>query len=385
MHTCRTGLASLLIMCTPLHAGASFWDQFRDDDGWFDVSDWVLENATGFMPVPIAITEPAVGAGAGLAALFFHPPDDYSADNYAGDAVSQAEFVMPNITAVAAGITENDSWFVGGGHIAHWKDDRIRYEGMLGYASLNLRFYGLDNSSTLFDNGQKFTADALFVSQPFSFRMGRSNFFLGAEWEYRDMETKFDLGTGIPEIDNITLDTRLSGLGFFVEYDDLDNAFTPNTGISAKVSMMRRDEAIGSDWEFNELEARLHVYGKLGSQIIVGGRIEASFVDGDVPFFSVPYVDLRGIPALRYQGESVLLSEVEGRWAVHPRFSAIGFIGLGKAATSWRDLTSADSRVTRGAGVRYFIARKLGMHVGLDVAEGPEDTHYYLTFGSAWD
>ena len=40
--------------------------------------------------------------------------------------------------------------------------------------------------------------------------------------------------------------------------------------------------------------------------------------------------------------------------------------------------------MTQGLGVRYFVARKLGLHAGIDVARGPEDTHYYLTVGYAW-
>ena len=50
----------------------SFFDQFFDPlDGQFDTSDWLQSNS-GFLPVPIIITEPAVGTGLGLAAVFFH-------------------------------------------------------------------------------------------------------------------------------------------------------------------------------------------------------------------------------------------------------------------------------------------------------------------------
>jgi hypothetical protein len=34
--------------------------------------------------------------------------------------------------------------------------------------------------------------------------------------------------------------------------------------------------------------------------------------------------------------------------------------------------------------LRYEIARKFGLHVGIDVARGPEDTAFYLQVGSAW-
>jgi hypothetical protein len=93
---------------------------------------------------------------------------------------------------------------------------------------------------------------------------------------------------------------------------------------------------------------------------------------------------MRGIPAMRYQGESVAVAETEARWAFHKRISAVGFIGIGKAAKSWGDINDASSRVAKGLGIRYNAARKLGMHLGVDVAKGFEDTYWYLTMGSAW-
>jgi len=55
---------------------ASFFEQFIDPhDNKFDASNWLL-NKKGFLPVPIIITEPAVGYGAGVALLFFHPKKD---------------------------------------------------------------------------------------------------------------------------------------------------------------------------------------------------------------------------------------------------------------------------------------------------------------------
>ena len=378
----KTATAAVIACLLTTPAFADSWlDQFKDDeDGWLDVSDWVLENSSGFMPVPITITEPAVGAGLGVAALFFHAPKDYD------PAAEQEGFVDPDITAVAAGATENGTWFVGGGHFAQWRNDTIRYEGVLGYAEVNVKFYGADESGqATYSDGVEFKGEALFIQQPLSFRMGGSDFFLGAEWEYMVMETRPDLGTGIPEIDELVLDVQLSGLKAFLKYDAVDNSFTPNSGLNAEVGISRNDKSIGSDFEYNELEAKMHWYRQFGEKFVLGTRLEAQTVSGDVPFFSVPFIGLRGIPALRYQGEAVVVGEFEARWAMHPRISAIGFVGGGRAADKWGDLGSATTRTTRGAGVRYFIARKLGMHVGVDVAKGPEDTHYYMTFGSAWD
>ena len=69
--------AGLLILFWFAAAQASsFFDQFIDPtDGKFDTSNWLL-NKKGFLPVPIIVTEPAVGYGGGAALLFFHAKRD---------------------------------------------------------------------------------------------------------------------------------------------------------------------------------------------------------------------------------------------------------------------------------------------------------------------
>ena len=50
----------------------SFFDQFLDPkDGKLDASQW-LSGRSGFLPIPLIISDPAVGYGAGLAVAFFH-------------------------------------------------------------------------------------------------------------------------------------------------------------------------------------------------------------------------------------------------------------------------------------------------------------------------
>lgn len=103
-----------------------------------------------------------------------------------------------------------------------------------------------------------------------------------------------------------------------------------------------------------------------------------------MPFFGCPFVNLRGIPAMRYQGETVVTAEAEFLWGFTPRWTIAFFAGV--ATTSSIDIfgSSREDVAAGGVGFRYRIARKLGMQVGLNVARGPEDTSIYLTVGSAW-
>lgn len=57
----------LILACaTTLFASYSSASFFDSHDGQFDLGHHIAENAYGFLPVPILITEPAVGVGGGV-------------------------------------------------------------------------------------------------------------------------------------------------------------------------------------------------------------------------------------------------------------------------------------------------------------------------------
>jgi hypothetical protein len=355
----------------------SFTDPFKDsDDGWLDMSDWVLNNATGFLPLPIIITEPALGAGLGLAALFFHPPKEEAHEDVATD------FVLPSISAVAGAYTSNESWFVGGGHFGTFKRDTIRYTGGVGYASINLKYYPFEGTPSD-DMGLKFNSEGLFLTNELLFRWRNTHWFVGLEQQFLSIDSAFDLSELAP-VDPVELDIKSSFVGLTARYEDVDSIFTPSRGLKFRLSYERYGEAIGGDFDANKIWTNVYKYFQIGKKWNLGLRADGQFTNGDIPFFLLPYIDLRGIPMLRYTGDNVIVGETEARWQFHRRVSLVGFMGIGWAAESVSDFNDVPSRVTKGLGIRYYAARKLGMHAGIDVAKGPEDTYYYLTFGSAW-
>ena len=63
----------------------SLGDLMHDpDDGGIDMSRWLLEHK-GFLPVPIIISDPAVGYGGGLALVFFHRPQGQATQRTTAD------------------------------------------------------------------------------------------------------------------------------------------------------------------------------------------------------------------------------------------------------------------------------------------------------------
>src|SRR5688572_11650141 len=98
-----TAAAAALMLAAFSPAGHAFMEGFIDqEDGHLDMSDWMV-NRKGFLPVPIVITEPAVGYGGGLALMFVRNSIRESAEK----AKETGHMTPPDVLGVGAAATEN--------------------------------------------------------------------------------------------------------------------------------------------------------------------------------------------------------------------------------------------------------------------------------------
>lgn len=107
---------------------------------------------------------------------------------------------------------------------------------------------------------------------------------------------------------------------------------------------------------------------------------------GDAPLYALPFINLRGVPAMRYQSDNTMLVETQWDFIVYKRWSLDVFGGTGKAFPSFNQFSSSQWVYNYGVGFRYELARELGMHVGLDFAfSNNNEFAFYIIFGSAWN
>src|SRR6186713_2955852 len=127
----------------PASEPASLADRWRDlrasvvdpADGQLDVGP-VLEKARGFLPIPVIVTEPAVGYGGGLVALFVQPRHEAGREGFA----------RPDLSAVGAVFTENGTRVALAADSRLWSDGRLKttLAALGGY--VNLDVYGLGST-----------------------------------------------------------------------------------------------------------------------------------------------------------------------------------------------------------------------------------------------
>jgi len=341
---------------------------FKDTlDNAFDIS-YYLYNLHGFLPLISPITEPAVGYGAVGAGLFFIPKKDK------GDG----RFRFPDIVGMGGGYTQNKTWFLGAGYFGFWKDDHIRYRGAGGYGDVKLEFYGVGDGF-LADHPVSFNIQVFGFVQQAIFRLGESHFLLGGKYIYTHTNVT---GNILPWADPRDIELNNSGIGIVGEFENYDNILSPEKGFRINLTYNQYLEALGSDRNYGRVTTFVHMYQPLfDHHWIPGLRLEYQMATGDPPFYAYPFLYLRGVPAMRYQGHYTFLAETEQLVLITRRWGVTGFGGYGQTFNKESEGTTAWNA---GGGFRYLIARLLNMKMGIDVARGPEKWAVYIVVGSAW-
>jgi hypothetical protein len=342
-------------------------------DNAFDLS-YYLYDLHGFLPIASPITEPAVGYGAAVAGMFFIPKEKKEGEI--------PRFKMPDVVGLAGGLTENKTWFAGGGYFGFWNDDRVRYRGVFGYGDINLKFYGTNNNLPQ-NKYIDFSIESYFFLQQVIFRIKDTHFFLGGKYQLgKSNVTLFQNSDLIKPRDQNLLN---SGIGIIAEYENFDNILSPNRGLRVNITFDQFLTVLGGDRDFGRISTFMHYYHPIISSKWTGGlRIESQVATGDTPFYMLPFIYLRGVPAMRYQGEMIALIETEHQFNITRRWSLVGFGGYGRTFESLTKMESGSNAWNVGSGFRYLIARALGLKMGIDVARGPEQTAIYIVVGTSW-
>jgi len=350
---------------------------FKDSlDHKFDVSDWVL-TANGFIPIPVIITEPALGGiGGALFTIFVDVNTPYR-DTINGELVTTR--AKPNLYGVGGAYTANGTWAFAGVSIGTIKKYRLNYRLISAYADVNLEFF------RELENGDEHSFEFNLHTFPVFGQLVKH--FKGRSWytglNYLFLNTKIQQSN--PEFHSAKeVNSNVSRLGVMLEYDTRDNVFTPDKGFRWNSVFGVADDALGSDYDYTSLNSAAFYYLPISKRIISGFRAEYQQMWGDPPFYLLPFINMRGIPVARYQGTITALAETEWRWDLTPRVSLVTFGGAGKAIPEESSFEESKWRYSGGAGTRYLIARKLKLRGGIDVARGPEQWAYYIVFGTTW-
>ncbi|HWJ05592.1 MAG TPA: BamA/TamA family outer membrane protein, partial [Steroidobacteraceae bacterium] len=295
--------AAMLVLSSHAGPAAAERPSLRDPtDGAFDLSA-LLDTAYGFVPIVSPITEPAVGYGAAGALVFIdrNAPDD-------------GKPVRPNIAAVGGFATENGTDGLFGGHVGHWLGGRLRTVAALADADVNLEFFGLGDRSGGADAGLDYTIGASGGVLGASYRPWSAPVWIGTRYVVAETDVRLRDAPLEGLVDPADMALRLAALAATVTFDSRDNSFTPTRGFYLDASMPWFRDGFGSDRDFELLDLSAQYFHPLADRWFGGVRAGWRDSSDGTPFYLRPYVGLRGVQAMRYQGEEVAEVEAELRF-----------------------------------------------------------------------
>jgi len=350
----------------------SFFDK---KDGSLDLSDY-MSQVYGFIPMPILITEPSVGYGGGLTLIYLH-------DTLMGTKSQSGRIIPPSMSGITLAGTENGTTIAGAFHTGYWLEDTLRTTTYIGNPNVYINLYANDKPFEMHLKG-------LFFYQDVKFRVKDSNFFLGGSYMTTSSKVEFDF----PNFDrDFGKDVNIASVGLIAEYDSRDNQMSPNEGMLLTAKSFFYDKSVGSDYKLERYKAKGLFYNKLNEKVNLDFSVLGETVSGDrgeIPPYMYPFVIMRGVPMMKYQGEHVTQLEAQVSYNFTPRWRGLAFGGVGRAfgeqtVANKIDFSYAKDIYAGGVGFRYLLARKFGLRVGVDIAKSQEDEAFYIQFGTAWN
>jgi hypothetical protein len=359
-------------------------------DHKLDFSRYLID-MHGFIPWPSIISEPALGDfGLAMALVFISPQ---------ASARAKANYVFPDITAVAGMWTLNDSWAVAALRQGTFPKARMRYRIGGGYAPLNVEFYrtinteltgertksflfNLKSAFAIVEASENIWKDKIFLGLNYTFASTQVNYDVNISDTLRRIIEYFHLDTLLEKIDNRS---NVGYAGLFAEWDNRNSIFTPDKGIRFRATGTLARNWLGSDNDYQQLDMYTNIFFQPFKPWVCGFMAEWNIMSDEAPFYMLPYLTMRGLPAAQYQGQKVLQFETEQRFDIMPRWSVVGFVGTGRTYSTNKYLEDKNWYWAGGAGFRYLIARLFKLRMGVDIARGPDQFAYYIVFGHYWD
>lgn len=133
------------------------------------------------------------------------------------------------------------------------------------------------------------------------YQLGDSRFFAGIGYVYVAMDVRFEAPGTTPGLPDHASESTIGGLLPSLTFDTRDNIFTPTKGLYAEATLATFAEALGADDDYQRGTLLAMYYRPLGGKVYLGIKGQATATWSDPPFYLLPYVQLRGAPAMRYQ------------------------------------------------------------------------------------
>lgn len=343
-----------------------------------DPADKAAKSKPGvsFVAMPIPLANPAIGNGLGVGAIALYKPGGSP---------------RPWTSGVGGFYTDTRSWGVAAFQKAYIDDDRYRVIAGAGGGVFNIKFYGIGSDAGSRGRSIDLEEDAIGGLAEVLVRVG-PKVHAGLRYRGAKVDTRLKLPAlpRFPDLvpPDIELKSAVSQLGLSGEYDSRDNEYSPNTGIYANGQWLVSDKALGSDFDYDLLNAAVNGYHRLDERSLLAWRGSICHAGDGAPFYDICNFgannDLRGYPAGQFRDKAMFALQAEYRRKLFWRIGGTAFVGVGEVAREFGKMSTGDLLPAAGVGLRFEASKKYGVNASIDVAVGKDVSAAYFYIGEAF-
>jgi len=271
----------------------------------------------------------------------------------------------------------------------NWHQGRYMVMGYINYKQQPEYMLGIGNDVSLNNVEQVSTTRFKFVN--YGLIQVIKDLYVGIGVDltnYTDIET--DSTSFLIQDDVSGLEGGTStGLGFSAIYDSRDNRYNAYKGAMIALKTMTFPSWMGNPYLYSSYNLDLRTYVNPWLKHVIAFQATTALRTGDVPFYELAM--LGGEDQMRgyYKGalrDNVLVDgQVEYRMPVWKMLGVTAFVGTGRVAHSYSDLSLDGFWLSYGAGLRVRVDTKHNTNLRLDWGFGPNGVNgFYINFAEAF-
>lgn len=270
-----------------------------------------------------------------------------------------------------------------------WGEDRYMVLGFINYKRQREYIFGIGNDVSIDDIEDLDYSRFRFVN--YGFLQVKKDLYIGIGFDISDYtQMKYD-STSFLVRDSVTGAEAVTnfGIGLSVAWDSRDNRYNAHSGSYFRFSAMGYPTFIGNPYHYYKFNIDGRKYFNPWYRHVIALQLTTSFRTGDVPFYDLAFMG--GDSKMRgwYEGalrDNVLIDgQVEYRIPIWNIFGAVAWLGTGRVAESYSDLSIHGFWPSWGFGLRIKVDSAHDTNLRFDYGFGKKGVSaFYINFAEAF-
>jgi hypothetical protein len=178
------------------------------------------------------------------------------------------------------------------------------------------------------------------------------------------------------------------GAGVAAAFDNRENRYNPQQGAYLMGIFVYHPKSL-SQYEFTHIEVDTRKYFNPWLKHVIALQATTTVNSGNTPFYELSMLggdkQMRGYYQGAYRDKVLVDGQLEYRAPVWNIFGVVGWIGMGRVASKYSDLSLDGWKLSYGTGLRIRVDTKHNTNLRLDFGWGPHGIQgTYFSFAEAF-